>query len=94
MITVHEENHLGVECQKMSKARFRCGEFVTLDEFHEHVESGYFHESDCDGRYACLDSEGNAYVGDSIMMDISGRYDSKRLVNVPSWCTHIHWTSK
>lgn len=94
MITVHEENHLGVECRKMSKREFQCGVFVTIDEFHEQVEDGFFHESDCDGCYACLDSEGNAYIGDSIRLGYVDDYDDMRLVDVPSWCTHIHWTSK
>lgn len=90
MITVHEENHIGVECVRLNKYELAMAQFATLDEFEEHCKSGFYQSHDCDGMYACLDSHGNKYVGGYIRFD----QPDGSLIRVPSWCTHIYWSSK
>lgn len=92
MITVHEENHLGTECRKLTKGELKYGMFNTLEDFIEHVETGFYSQHDCDGRWACVDSEGVKYCGDSVQYDQSG--DGVEFINKPEWATHVFWSSK
>lgn len=92
MITIHEENHLGIECRKLSKGELKYGMFNTLEDFIEHVETGFYSHHDCDGQWACIDPEGVKYCGDSVHYDQSG--DGVKLINKPEWATHVFWSSK
>lgn len=82
MIAIHEENHLGVECKKLSKESLRTAVFVTIEEFEEQEESGYFQHHDCSGQWACISLDGMKYAGNSVA--------SKK----PYWATHVYWWSK
>lgn len=93
MITIHEENHLDIECKKVSKSYLEMGEFVTIETFIEQIQDGYFHHSDCDGQWACLDSNGVAYAGNSIDFIIDWE-DTVQFIDKPEWATHAIWSSK
>jgi hypothetical protein len=82
MIIIHEENHLGVECRLLPTADVRDAEFVTIEEFKEQVESGYYGDHDCTACWACVFG-GDKYCGNGI-------YE----IDKPAWATHVYWYSK
>ena len=96
MITIHEENHLGIECRKISESDLKDAEFVTISEFEEQVLSGFYGDWDCTAFWACLDSDGNRYCGKRV--DVVTRFgDDERVCDIigkPTWATHVYWYSK
>ncbi len=92
MITVHEENHLHVECKKLSKTALSGCMFDTVEQFINAIETGFFQQHDCDANWACVDQANVKYIGNSVTYEESDT--SIEFTNQPTWATHVFWSSK
>lgn len=86
-IEIAKDNHLA-ELKKLKKYELELCVFETLKEFKDSVESCSFLFGEETAYYACMDEEGNCYIGDLVCG--SDWYEN----NIPSWCTHIYWYGK
>lgn len=92
MITIHEENHL-CGLRKLSKSDRKSGMNSTLEEFKDDVLSGFYHDSDCTGYWACV-HDGDMYTGDYVSFRTDFKNEDVEWLDKPEWATHIHWYSK
>lgn len=93
MMTVHEENHLGVECRKLSKTDRNSGIFRTLEEFKDDIFHSFYCSNDCASYWACMHGD-DAYKGG--LVAFKEDYDTEEVewINKPDWATHVYWYSK
>ena len=84
MMTIHEENHLGVECRKLSKTDRKSGILRTLEEFKDDIFHSFYCSNDCAAYWACIHGD-DVYKGG--LVDFDEDYDTEEVewINTPDW---------
>lgn len=67
--------------KKLSKRDLEYAEFVTIEEFKEQEETGFYIQGEESGFWACV-HEGSRFYGDSVTTE------------KPNWATHVYWYGK
>lgn len=93
-IEIASNNHIGVVCQKISKLDLKHIKknwlmWHTLLEWKGAVQDGGYQDHDCDGVWGC-EYENEKYAG-SIGVRADDAEDSSQ---IPTWATHVMWSSK
>lgn len=88
-IELAPDNHLAL-CRKLSAQalKSRSNVWMTISEWADAVDTGFYSDDDCDGEWAC------EWGKDKYVSSIAVSTDDLTSAGRPVWATHVMWTSK